>query len=198
MKIESRYFSNIQDEYIKSLPVSYFQGNIHLIDDISGIGGLKLQLQQARLLGFDTETKPSFRKGRSNKVAMIQLATSDDAFLFRLNMIAIPDYIIDIFENQDIIKAGVALHDDLSALRKLRAFQPAGFIELQHYVKQFGIADNALKKIVANVLGFRISKKLQTSNWEQPILSPEQLTYAATDAWVCHEVYRQLDHMSLQ
>jgi ribonuclease D len=95
-------------------------------------------------------------------------------------------------ENKSIIKVGVALKDDLLALKKIKLFLPEGFVDLQQFVKQFGIEDNSLKRLVANVLGFRISKRFQTSNWEQDILSPEQLGYAATDAWVCHQIYEAL------
>ncbi len=144
------------------------------------------------VLGFDTETKPSFKKGRFHQVALLQISTPDKAFLFRLNKISLPRFVIDIMEDPSIVKVGVALKDDLNALMKLTPFKPQGFIDLQQFVKQFGIEDNGLKKLVANILGFRISKRFQTSNWEQEVLGPEQLCYAATDAWVCQQIYTSL------
>jgi ribonuclease D len=108
--------------------------------------------------------------------------------------VPLPRFIIDIFENKDIIKVGVAIKDDINALKKLTAFDAEGFVDLQQYVKKFGIEDNGLKKLVANIMGFRISKKSQTSNWEQEILTQEQLDYAATDAWVCCQMYEILNN----
>ena len=105
-----------------------------------------------------------------------------------------PDFIIDIFENKDITKVGVAIKDDISALNKLKSFEPESFVDLQQFVKQFGIEDNGLKKLVGNIMGYKISKKSQTSNWEQEILTREQLEYAATDAWVCRQMYEILNN----
>lgn len=186
------YFSAVEDEYVRSLPVMGFPGIINIIDRPMGFEKIKHALADEKVLGFDTETKPTFKKGRFHSVALLQLSTSNQAFLFRLNKVHIPDFIIDIFENKEITKVGVALKDDLNGLKKLTPFEPEGFIDLQQFVKQFGIEDNGLKKLVANVLGFRISKKSQTSNWEQEELTNEQLEYAATDAWVCRQIYEEL------
>jgi ribonuclease D len=106
----------------------------------------------------------------------------------------LPGFILDILEDENVIKVGVAIKDDINALNKLTPFVPAGFIDLQQFVKKFGIEDNGLKKLVANIMGYRISKKSQTSNWEQEILSHEQLEYAATDAWVCRQMYEILNN----
>src|SRR5512145_553067 len=188
------YFNTVEDEYVRSLPVFSFPGIINIVDHPNGFERIKHVLAEEKLLGFDTETKPTFKKGRYHKVALLQLSTRDEAFLFRLNKVHLPDFIKEIFENEEITKVGVALRDDLSALKKLIPFEPEGFIDLQQYVKQFGIEDNGLKKLVANVLGFRISKKSQTSNWEQEELTREQLEYAATDAWVCRQMYEVLNN----
>lgn len=192
MTNNNTYYKNIEDEYIKSLPVKIFQGTINLIDHPSAFEKIKCALSDGKILGFDTETKPCFRKGRYHQVALLQLSTNDQAFLFRLNKIHLPDFIIDILEDRNITKVGVALKDDLNALKRIMDLKPDGFVDLQQFVKQFGIEDNGLKKLVANVLGFRISKKSQTSNWEQDDLTREQLQYAATDAWVCQQMYEVL------
>jgi ribonuclease D len=144
------------------------------------------------ILGFDTETKPTFKKGVSNEVSLLQLCTSEKAFLVRLNKIGLPVQIMNILSDPAVIKAGVAIHDDIAGLQRLGKFDPDGFIDLQDYVKDFGIIDNGLKKLSANILGFQISKRQQTSNWEQDELTRAQIEYAATDAWVCHQIYTVL------
>jgi ribonuclease D len=163
-----------------------------VIDHYDDFEIIKPRLIHETLLGFDTETKPCFKKGHYHPVALLQLSTREQAFLIRLNKVHLPEFIIEILEDTNITKVGVALKDDLNALNKIVPFEPDGFIDLQQFVKQFGIEDNGLKKLVANILGFRISKKSQTSNWEQEELSREQLEYAATDAWVCRQMYEAL------
>lgn len=195
---DGRFFQLIDEDYVKTLPVRCFGGTIYLIDDQEKLRQVKKIIRKEKILGFDTETKPSFTKGRFNNVAMLQLAGEKNAFLFRLNKISLPGFIVEILENPDIVKVGVAIKDDLKSLCKIKPFTPAGFIELQEYVKNYGIEDNGLKKLVANVLGFRISKKNQTSNWENKVLSPEQLTYAATDAWTCLKIYNRLINIDIR
>jgi ribonuclease D len=194
MMNENLFFKNVEEEFIKSLPHGSFTGTIFVIDHPTLFEEARRNLEHESILGFDTETKPSFKKGRYHRVALLQLSTHDKAFLFRLNKIPIPRFLIDIMEDKDIIKAGVALKDDLSGLNKIVPFKPEGFVDLQQFVKEYGIEDNGLKKLVANILGFRISKRFQTSNWEQEILVPEQLDYAATDAWVCRQIYATLSN----
>ncbi len=192
MMNENGYFKAVEDEYIKSLPAGSFSGPIYVVDHYGILDEVRDALIGVPILGFDTETKPSFKKGRFHQVALLQISTSDKAFLFRLNKIPLPGFILDIMEDPSIVKVGVAIKDDLNALLKLAPFKPEGFIDLQQFVKQFGIEDNGLKKLVANILGFRISKRFQTSNWEVDVLGPEQLCYAATDAWVCQQIYTSL------
>jgi ribonuclease D len=192
MTNNSPYFTTVEAEYIKSLPIKVFPGNIHLIDHSRAFEHIRSILSKEEILGFDTETKPCFKKGRYHPVALLQLSTPEEAFLIRLNKVHLPGFLIDILESRDVLKVGVALKDDLNGLKKIMDLEPEGFIDLQQFVKQFGIEDNGLKKLVANVLGFRISKRSQTSNWEQDELTREQLEYAATDAWVCRQLYETL------
>ncbi len=191
------FLNNISKDDIRNLPLQQFPGRILLIDDISQLDFLHQKLVNKKLLGFDTETRPSFKKGKKHQVSLLQLATADEAYLIRLNRVGLPESIITLFENENIKKIGLAIRDDINNLIQLSSFQPEGFIDLQKYVKKFDILDNGLKKLTANILGFRISKKQQTSNWEKEILEDEQLVYAATDAWVCYQIYKTLgEHTS--
>jgi ribonuclease D len=183
---------SVEKSQIGELPLKSFQGQIHLVDNSRQFRQIKPLIAEVSAFGFDTETKPSFRKGKVNRVALLQLATHEHAFLFRISQTGIPDFIKNILEDARIIKIGVAIHDDLKSLNKIRPVHHAGFIDLQQYVGRFKIEDKSLKKITANILGFRISKRYQTSNWEADSLSLQQLEYAATDAWVCHEIYQRL------
>ncbi len=192
MKHDFDFHSKISKADIYGLPVKKFEGEIFIIDSFDKLALVKDKLQNIRIFGFDTETRPSFKKGKLYNTALVQLATSGKAFLFRINVTGIPDLLVDIMENSDIIKVGVALRHDLVSLQKLRPFKPGGFIDLQQYVEQFGIKDKGLRKLTANILGIRLVKGQQTSNWESKILKQPQLEYAATDAWVCYEMYRKL------
>lgn len=150
------------------------------------------RLLSSKVLGFDTETRPSFKKGRKNKVSLIQLSNSEIACLIRINRIGIPDELVTILSNPGITKTGVAIHDDIRYLTGIRKFKPAGFIDLQGFVKEYGIQSSGLKKLAAIILGFRISKRQQVTDWEAIQLSEAQQIYAATDAWVCHQIYNKL------
>jgi ribonuclease D len=183
----------ISNEEIKQLPRKVFNGDIFLIDTERKLEIAIPLLKEYRILGFDTETKPSFKKGKSNSTALIQLAVEDKAFLFRLNKIGFPKALADLLANENILKIGVAIRDDLNELKRLQSFEPAGFIDLQETARDLNIKNISLKKLAAIVLNFRISKSQRVSNWEQEILSPAQLKYAATDAWVCYELYQKIN-----
>lgn len=182
----------ITRDEIALLPHKKFTGEIFYIDNDKAFSEFFPEILDERIFGFDTETKPAFKKGIYNEVSLLQLSTSDKAFLVRLNKIGLPRQILNILSDPSIIKAGVAIHDDISGLQRIDNFRPDGFIELQDYVKDFGIKDNGLKKLSANILGFQISKRQQTSNWEHEQLTTAQIEYAATDAWVCHQIYTVL------
>jgi ribonuclease D len=188
----TRFKAKITRAEIEGLPVKKFAGEIFFIDSLIALHKFLPELNNETILGFDTETRPAFKRGTFNHVSLMQLSTSERAFLFRLNMIGLPDELCSVLSNPNIYKAGVAIHDDLGGLKRLKKFVPEGFIDLQEYVKEFGIEDNSLKKLAANILGIRISKRQQTSNWENNSLSQAQIEYAATDAWVCHEIFHLL------
>jgi len=180
---------NITKEELTDLPLRWFEGEIVVVDNPEKLDQAVEVLSKAAVIGFDTETKPAFKKGVFNKVALLQLSVKDRAFLFRLNRIGLPTEIIKILANPNIIKSGVAINDDIKALNKIKAFIPKGFIELQNHAKSLGITDFSLKKLAAITCGFRISKGQQLSNWEADELSEAQQIYAATDAWVALEIF---------
>ncbi len=188
------YLSNISHEEIDKLKTSSFKGKINVVSHIDDIPVAINEILKYQVTGFDTETKPSFKKGRINKVALIQIAIPGKVYIFRINKTGLTKDLINLFENKNLIKVGVSLQDDLKKLRALSEFNPSGFLELQKYSSSFLIESNSLQKLAAIVLGIRISKSQRLTNWEAPILSDSQLIYAATDAWVCLEVYNKLNN----
>jgi ribonuclease D len=188
----NKYQENISVEELAEFELSWFKGEIVLVDDLATFHEVFPRLLGRDLLGFDTETKPNFKKGRKNSVSLIQLSTGDLACLFRINKIGIPDELIRLLSDPSVIKAGVAVHDDIRFLKGVKKFTPGGFTDLQGFVKDFGIQSSGLKKLAAIVLGFRISKRQQVTDWEAETLTEAQMVYAATDAWVCYQIYRKL------
>lgn len=167
-------------------------GEVVLITEAGRLQEAFKEIQQHQVVGFDTETKPAFIRGQVFKVALLQLAIPGKVFLIRLNMTGLTAEIIQFFENGKIIKAGVGLRDDLKTLIRLGNFNPAGFAELSTMARETGLEVESVKKLTALLLGFRISKGAQTSNWEATALTEKQIVYAATDAWVCLEIYKKL------
>jgi ribonuclease D len=190
--MEKKYRSKILKEEINELPIRSFPGTIYMIDDLEGVEKAFEILQNEKILGFDTETKPSFKKGVKHKVALLQLSTEDKAFLFRLNKIGFNGKLVYLLRSPDILKVGVSIHDDIRNLRKRRDFKPEGFLELQTFVQNYGIQDISLKKLAAIIMGIKVSKRQQVTNWEAEVLSEEQILYAATDAWIGYMLYKEL------
>jgi ribonuclease D len=188
-----KFDESVTDEDLKKLPVMQFEGRVKLVDNMQKFHHAINEISRCKILGFDTETRPSFKKGTRHKVSLLQLADDRNAWLFRLNMIGLPPELGALLSSPDIVKVGVAVHDDIKALRSLETFEPGGFVDLQTVVAAHGIKQLGLKRLSASVLGFSISKSQQTSNWEAPGLSPQQQVYAATDAWVCRRIYLQLN-----
>ncbi len=186
------YQSKITKEELSEVPKKHFEGDITVIDSEEKLQEAISELAKCKLLGFDTETKPAFKKGTSNTVSLLQLSNGEKSFLFQLKKIGLPNRLKEILANPNIIKAGVAIRDDIKALNKLNSFTPNGFVELQTFVRNYGIEDMSLAKLSAIVLGFRISKSQRLSNWESDSLSEAQQRYAATDAWVGYKIYSKL------
>lgn len=184
--------TTITMEELNLLPLKSFGGKVSLITEAAELSSAMREIERHDVVGFDTETRPSFKRGQVYKVALLQLAIPEKVFLIRMHQTGLPPEIASIFENSEIIKAGVAIHDDIKALQKIKLFQPSSFIELSTMAKASGLQVESVKKLAGLLLGFRISKSAQTSNWEAPSLTEKQLDYAATDAWVCLEIYQHL------
>ncbi len=182
----------IRKEDISQLPPVEYDGGIQVVETIDKARIALRELSRARIIGFDTETRPSFKKGLLHKVALMQLATDDFCFLFRLNKLGMFDRLKAFLENPEITKVGLSVHDDFTVLGRSREIAPQGFIALQTFVKQYDIADTSLQKIYAIVFGRSISKSQRLTNWEAPELTPGQQRYAAIDAWACLKIYRHL------
>lgn len=169
-----------------------FKGEIRVIDKIEDIAPACEYLSKQRVIGFDTETRPSFRAGNINKTALLQLSTDSVCYLFRLNKIPLERAIMQLLESKDIMKIGADVSGDLRALRQLRHFKDNGFIDLQSIISGWGVEEKSLRKMSAIVLGKKISKAQRLSNWEASALTERQQIYAATDAWVCNKIYKTL------
>jgi len=183
---------NITNEEINELPLGAFEGKIVVVDDTHHLAKTFAEISHHKVVGFDTETKPVFVRGHQNKVALMQIALQEKVFLIRINHTGLQPEIIQFLENEHILKAGVALRDDIKALQRLKRFEPQGIVELADLAKKAGLEIEGVKKLTGLLLGFRISKSVQTSNWEAATLNEKQLSYAATDAWVCLEIFKKL------
>ena len=182
----------ISNEEVNQLPLGAFEGEVIVLSDPNSLTDIFEEINSHHCVGFDTETKPVFVRGHHNKVAILQIALPEKVFLIRLMATGITPEIVRFLQSEIILKAGVAIRDDIKALQLLKRFKPAGFVELAHLAKEAGLEVESVKKLAALLLGFRISKSAQTSNWEADQLNEKQISYAATDAWVCLEVYRKL------
>lgn len=186
------FLENIDSESVTALPEIHFSGKTIVISSTDDIEEAMTEFNNAKIIGFDTETKPTFKKGVVHGTALLQLATDSVALLVKIKEAGLPKPIIDLLENPNIIKVGAAIHDDIKGLKKVKNFNPQGFIDLQNIVPNFGIEVKSVRKIAAIVLGNKVSKNQQLSNWEALHFTPAQIDYAATDAWVCQKIYLKL------
>ena len=179
---------------MEKLEFASFPGKIYMIDSVGAEFNRAIAyLRSQKIIGFDTETRPCFSQDQPRYgVALLQLSGPDKAFLFRINKIGMHRRLCNLLASEKIVKVGAAIHDDIRGLQKKQPFAPAAFIDLQKIVWEWGIRDKSVKKMAGIILGFRISKTQQLSNWEADKLSESQCKYAATDAWVCREMYLKL------
>jgi len=191
-----RIKNTISKPELAQMPKVQFEGRIFVIYTEADADKAVEYLNTCDMVGVDTETRPSFKRGTTHKVALLQIASTDTCFLFRLNRIGMPESLQKFLAN-NILKIGLSLKDDFMMLRKRKDVhaEEGNWIELQDYVGRFGIEDRSLQKIYANLFGQKISKSQRLSNWEAETLTESQMKYAATDAWACVEIYNCLAEM---
>ncbi len=188
-----QYAENITKDEISGLEIEQFSGRIIVIDTVEGCDKAIYYLSMFDEVGFDTETRPCFEKGKHYIVSLVQISTDDVCFLFRLNIIGMPSSLLCFLMNNNIMKIGVSLRDDIRALNQRTEIDPKNFLELQDYVKPFGIQAASLQKIYAIVFNKKISKRQRLTNWAAITLTEQQQKYAALDAWACLRIYDQLE-----
>jgi ribonuclease D len=184
----------ISKEELRELPLFSFPGRIHLPQSLQEIKKAAAELKKHKVIGFDTETRPSFKKGQSYPPSLVQLGTEEDAYLFQLKKLESISPLLEVLESPTTIKTGVALDRDVKELQDHVPFTPEGFFELGTVAREAGMEKTGLRNLCGILLGHRISKKAQTSNWARVELTPEQIAYAATDAWVSLKLYQRLRH----
>ena len=185
-------YSTYPKELLPSLPTAAFPGRIVVVQSEGEAEKAVDCLLAGDMIGVDTETKPSFRKGENNKVALLQASLDDVCFLFRIGRIGMVPPVLRLLENTSVPMVGLSLRDDILSLKRRCSFSPGMFIDLQDVAGSIGIADKSLQKMYANLMGMKISKRQQLSNWNADVLSDKQKLYAATDAWACLQMYREL------
>ena len=183
---------SIRKDQISSLPIAKFEGEIFVVDTEGQANEAVAYLSSFPVIGFDTETKPSFKKGTPNKMALMQLSTDQRCYLFRLCHLGIPESLAQLIQNPEILKIGLSIHDDFHVMHRSVNIEPQGFIDLQKMAKEYQIADISLQKIYAILFSQKISKSQRLTNWEAPALTKPQQMYAAIDAWACLRIYTYL------
>lgn len=192
MQTMKTIYNRLDKEYIKDLPLVSFPGKIITVNSEREADKAVPFLLSKDILGVDTETRPSFKKGQQHKVSLLQVATEDICFLFRLNYIGMVTSVISLLSNTDVPMVGLSWHDDLAALQKRMEFKPGLFIDIQDIIGDIGIGDKSLQKLYANIFKQKISKRQRLTNWDADVLSDKQMSYAATDAWACVRLYKEI------
>ena len=187
--------SNIAKADIAQMPSELFEGRIIVIHSVGDVEKAINYLRGFPIVGIDTETRPCFAKGKTYEVSLLQISTEDTCFLFRLNYIGMPKALVDFLQDGRQLKVGLSLKDDIQNLNRKHKFEPRGFLDLQHYVKEMGIEAQSLQKIYALLFGKKISKSQRLTNWEADVLTDRQKGYAATDAWACVRMYKYMEEL---
>lgn len=190
--LPNTFAQHIDKAAIQTLPVTFFEGEVIVVDKPEMVANASAYLRQHTVLGVDTEARPSFKRGVHYPTALVQIATLERCYLFRLTHVGLPVEIAEIFANPNICKVGLAFKDDITGLRRRRDFKPANCVDLQSIVCKYGIMELGLQKIFAIIFGKKISKSQQLTNWENSHLTPEQARYASTDAWATLSIYLAL------
>lgn len=199
MGAENRGMRQIVESFdkglIAALPRVVFEGRIEVVQSLREVGPAVAFLRRQPMVGIDTETRPTFRKGPMNPVALLQVSTDEICFLFRLCLTGMPDELASLLADEGVTKVGLSLSDDFAQLRRRHDFEPRSVVEIQQLAREIGIVDQSLQRLYANIFGQRISKGQQLSNWEADVLSEPQKRYAATDAWACLQLYREMEQI---
>lgn len=193
--LPNTFAQHIDKAVIQTLPVTFFEGEVIVVDKPDMVADAAAYLRQHTVLGVDTEARPSFKRGVHYPTALVQIATLERCYLFRLTHVGLPVEIAEIFANPNICKVGLAFKDDITGLRRRRDFKPANCVDLQSIVCKYGIMELGLQKIFAIIFGKKISKSQQLTNWENSHLTPEQARYASTDAWATLSIYLALQQV---
>ncbi len=198
VEIPEEHLRAYPKEEINALPLRRYEGPVHVVRTRKQRDAAIKVLRSETLLGFDTETRPVFKKGRKpNPPSLIQLAGEEDVYVFQINLLPMDNGLLDLLADKKVIKTGVSVHDDIVGLNKLAKFKAANFIDLGEVSQKHQMQTHGLRNLAANLLGFRISKSVQCSNWAKETLTKQQVAYAATDAWVSREIYLAMHDMGL-
>jgi len=189
---------SISKEELMELPLSQYEGKVVIAASEETIRGALREISQFSVVGFDTEARPTFKKGQIRQISLIQIATDDKVYLLRIMQTGLMDCIVDFMENPNIVKVGIGLDDDFNLLNSLRRFDKRGFLDLNIRFKEIGAENIGARNLAGMMLGIRISKSAQTSNWEAEEYTDKQISYAATDAWICLEIYRALQDLGFE
>ncbi len=187
--VRSAVITSISKKDINALPIRHYSGPIHLIDSDAKMTAAARVLGKEKVLGFDTETRPAFKKGESYPPSLIQLAASDGVYIFQIGRVNSHKPLVGILADRNVLKAGIGVAEDIRKLNGILPFEPSGFIGLASLAAQAGIKNAGVRGLAALLFGFRISKQTQCSRWDAPALTRAQIVYAATDAWICREIY---------
>lgn len=190
-------FKKYDKHAIADLPRVVFQGEIRVVDSLKDVDAAVDYLLTQEILGVDTETRPSFKKGVSYEVGLLQVSSLDICYLFRLNKIGMPEGIIRLLTDVTVPKVGLSWHDDLRQLHRKAEFEPGLFVDIQEIAKDFGVNDLSLQKLYANLFHQKISKAQRLSNWDASELRDSQKLYAATDAWACIMLYKEFQALKV-
>ncbi len=190
--MERIIYNKFDKRAISALPLASFGGKIVVIISESEASKAVDYLLSCDILGVDTETRPAFKRGQMHKVALLQVATEDLCFLFRLNHLGVSESILRLLTNKTVPMVGLSWHDDLMSLHRRTPFEPGYFIDIQNIIGKIGIEDLSLQKLYANLFHEKISKRQRLTNWEADVLTDKQKTYAATDAWACIKLYKEI------
>lgn len=188
-------FTQTDKKLVAELPRFLYEGPIVVVVGEAEAERAVAHLRRAAVLGIDTETRPSFKRGDKHKVALLQVASEEICFLFRLNLMGLPDCLVNLLADPEVMKVGLSLRDDFHMLRQRREFEPGGCLDLQTFVARMGIKDLSLQKLYANIFRQRISKNARLTNWEADALTEAQKRYAATDAYACIRLYHRLNEL---